>query len=206
MDQNTIGLNIVRLRKAKGLSQKELAEKLNYSDKVISKWERGESLPDIIAIEAMSKFFGISIDEFVRGDTCISEMTESVSQSNLTLLHIKKPSKLVLWLIVPVTILWLVTIFTDIYIFLASSFIYSLFLILYGFLISYNKWETEYNGHTITIVNKPTKAYLIIDGVIVDQDLSLLKTGIKLHGKLDDKHLNVYISSLFTVKCEAVII
>lgn len=69
MDQNAIGLNIVRLRKAKGLSQKELAEKLNYSDKVISKWERGESLPDIIAIEAMSKFFGISIDEFVRGDT-----------------------------------------------------------------------------------------------------------------------------------------
>ncbi len=91
-------------------------------------------------------------------------------------------------------------------IFLLVSFIYSLLFIGYGLLISYNEWETNIGGHDIKIVNQPTKAFLMIDGGLVDKDGALFKTGIKLHGSVDDKTINVYISSLFTIKCEIVII
>lgn len=57
-----IAENIVKYRKALGLTQSQLAEKLNYSDKAVSKWERGDSLPDIIVLKEMSLLFNISLD------------------------------------------------------------------------------------------------------------------------------------------------
>jgi len=206
MNHNVIGMNILNMRKMKGLSQKELAEQLNYSDKVISKWERGESLPDIIALESISKYFGITIDELVITDRSNDTTKKGDLQTDITLHHSKKPSKILRWSIVPITILWLATIFAGMTMFLLTSFIYSLLLIGYGLLISYNEWETNFGGHDIKIVNKPTKALLMIDGGLIDKDGALFHTGIKLHGKVDDKTINVYISSLFTVKCEVVII
>ena len=46
-----ISKNIIKYRKKMGLTQLELAEKLNYSDKTLSKWERGESMPDIVTLK-----------------------------------------------------------------------------------------------------------------------------------------------------------
>lgn len=57
-----IGNNISKLRKNYGLTQVEFAEKLNYSDKSVSKWERGESLPDIVVLKTIAKFFNVTID------------------------------------------------------------------------------------------------------------------------------------------------
>lgn len=57
-----IGGNIAALRKAAGLTQAELAEKLNYSDKAVSKWERGESVPDVVTLMQLAKLFGVSVD------------------------------------------------------------------------------------------------------------------------------------------------
>ena len=56
-----IAQNLIKLRKKNNLTQKELSIKLNYSDKVISKWERGESTPNVEALQALSKFYKISI-------------------------------------------------------------------------------------------------------------------------------------------------
>ena len=53
MDKDILSKNIIMYRKKNNLTQKQLADKLNYSDKVISKWERSESMPDIIAIDAL---------------------------------------------------------------------------------------------------------------------------------------------------------
>lgn len=50
------------LRKDYGMTQIELAEKLNYSDKAISKWERGESLPDVTVLKAIADIFGVTVD------------------------------------------------------------------------------------------------------------------------------------------------
>ena len=61
-----IGKNISILRKTKKLTQSELANKLNYSDKAISKWENGDSLPDVETIYEVANFFGVEIDYLVR--------------------------------------------------------------------------------------------------------------------------------------------
>lgn len=57
--------NIRRLRTDAGLTQLELAEKLNYSDKAISKWERAEALPDVAVLKEMADLFGVSLDELI---------------------------------------------------------------------------------------------------------------------------------------------
>ena len=60
--KNVIADNLINLRKSNKLTQLELAEKLNYSDKAISKWERGESLPDIIILKQLAEMYGVSVD------------------------------------------------------------------------------------------------------------------------------------------------
>ncbi len=54
--------NLIRLRTAAGMTQAELGEQLNYSDKSISKWERGEAIPDAMVLKRMSELFGVTVD------------------------------------------------------------------------------------------------------------------------------------------------
>ncbi len=63
-----IAKRLVQLRKQKGLSQEALAEKLNLSRQAISKWERGESSPDIENIIQLAKFYEVSFDELLSSD------------------------------------------------------------------------------------------------------------------------------------------
>ena len=57
-----IAKNLIELRKLSHLTQAELAEKLNYSDKAVSKWERGESLPDIETFKNIADLYGVTVD------------------------------------------------------------------------------------------------------------------------------------------------
>ncbi len=57
--------NLIHLRKLKNISQEELAEKLNVSRQTISKWETGESLPDIEKTKLLAELFNVSIDDLV---------------------------------------------------------------------------------------------------------------------------------------------
>lgn len=63
--KNLIGKNIAAYRKQAGLTQAGLAEKLNYSDKAVSKWERGESIPDVITLAQLAEQFEITVNELV---------------------------------------------------------------------------------------------------------------------------------------------
>ncbi len=62
----TVAKNISQLRQAKGMTQIELAEQLNYSDKAVSKWERGESMPDISVLVEIAGLFDVSLDYLVQ--------------------------------------------------------------------------------------------------------------------------------------------
>lgn len=73
MEKKTIGSFIAALRKANGLTQKELAEKLNVSDKAVSRWERDECYPDLTMIPALAEIFGVSCDELLNGGRINSE-------------------------------------------------------------------------------------------------------------------------------------
>ena len=57
-----IARNIVDLRRKNGMTQLELAEKLNYTDKAVSKWERGESIPDVAVLKTIADLFGVTVD------------------------------------------------------------------------------------------------------------------------------------------------
>jgi transcriptional regulator with XRE-family HTH domain len=60
-----IAENISALRTEKNMTQLELAEILSYTDKAVSKWERGESIPDVITLKAIADLFGVSLDYLV---------------------------------------------------------------------------------------------------------------------------------------------
>ena len=60
-----IAHNISELRREKGVTQAELAEHLNYTDKAVSKWERGESIPDVVVLKQIADFFSVSLDYLV---------------------------------------------------------------------------------------------------------------------------------------------
>ncbi|NLB49081.1 MAG: helix-turn-helix transcriptional regulator [Erysipelotrichia bacterium] len=62
--QELLANNLTHYRKASGLTQLELAQKFNYSDKSVSKWERGEGFPDIFVLKSLADFYGITIDDF----------------------------------------------------------------------------------------------------------------------------------------------
>ncbi|MCQ2487252.1 MAG: helix-turn-helix domain-containing protein [Clostridia bacterium] len=64
--KKVFAVNLNRYRKQAGLTQAELAEKLNYSDKTISKWERAESIPDVTVLTAVAAEFGISLDDLLK--------------------------------------------------------------------------------------------------------------------------------------------
>ena len=71
MEENTlllnkrIGRNITAYRKALGLTQAELAERINYSDKSVSKWESGGGAPDIYVLVQLAEIFGVTVNELV---------------------------------------------------------------------------------------------------------------------------------------------
>ena len=68
MEKKTMGGFLAALRKANGLTQKELAEKLNVSDKAVSRWERDECAPDLTLIPVLADLFGVTTDEILRGE------------------------------------------------------------------------------------------------------------------------------------------
>ena len=73
MDNEKFGNFIKELRKEKGLTQKELGEKLNITDKAISKWERGLSFPDISMLNSLASFFEIDVSELLNGEKGIKQ-------------------------------------------------------------------------------------------------------------------------------------
>ena len=74
--KNTVAENIAHYRKAAGLTQGALAAKINYTDKSVSKWERGDGLPDVFVLSEMADIFGITVNELI---SC--EKSESTAKS-----------------------------------------------------------------------------------------------------------------------------
>ncbi len=67
MEQNSIGVFINALRKSRGMTQKDLAERIGVSDKSVSRWERGDGLPDLSLIPVIAEIFEVTCDELLTG-------------------------------------------------------------------------------------------------------------------------------------------
>ena len=68
MERKTIGAFLSALRKANGMTQQEVADKLNVSNKTVSKWERDEGYPEIMMLPAIAELYSVSVDEILRGE------------------------------------------------------------------------------------------------------------------------------------------
>ena len=79
MTNKSIGNFLSELRKEKGLTQKEIADYLNVSDKTVSHWECDKYSPDISAIPILAEFFGVTCDELLRGERKAVETEETAS-------------------------------------------------------------------------------------------------------------------------------
>lgn len=70
--------NLVLYRKKAGMSQLELAEKLNYSNKNISKWEKGDTTPSVFVLNKIAKIYGVSVDAFLQEQTASLETVSDI--------------------------------------------------------------------------------------------------------------------------------
>lgn len=83
MTSKECGNFISELRKEKELTQKELAEKINVSDKAISRWETGKGYPDVTSLVSLSEYFDVSVNELLAGKRLTVENIKETTDENL---------------------------------------------------------------------------------------------------------------------------
>ena len=94
LEQEKIGKYIAEKRKGIGLTQKELAERVGLTDKAVSKWERGKSIPDHDVIARLCEVLNISVNEFLSGEDIVSEnYSEKAEENMISLIKDKKNSR-----------------------------------------------------------------------------------------------------------------
>lgn len=76
MEKKTIGSFLSAMRKANGMTQQEVADKLNVSNKTVSKWERDEGCPEIMMLPALAELYSVTVDEILRGERLVKESQE----------------------------------------------------------------------------------------------------------------------------------
>lgn len=99
-----IARNICELRTDNGLTQAKLAEALNYSDKAISKWERAESMPDIVVLKMLADYFGVSID-YIISDV---HSADQIKSKNVSVFRRRNRALITM---LSVTLVWLIATF-----------------------------------------------------------------------------------------------
>ena len=116
MDKERTGQLITELRKEKGLTQKQLADALNVTDKAVSKWERGLSFPDVSMLEPLSELLGVSIMEILAGERQTGDGTltreeaqdlinASVELGDEEIKHKKERSRLIIIILIVISML-----------------------------------------------------------------------------------------------------
>lgn len=87
MNNKSLGAMIAELRKEKGLTQLELANMMNVTDKAVSKWERDISCPDISSIPRLAEILGVSVDDLMRSNSHRKEKAENLEDKVMLILR-----------------------------------------------------------------------------------------------------------------------
>ena len=137
--ENIIAENIVKNRKRQKLTQAELSEKLNFSDKSVSKWEKGESLPDIVTLQKMCEIFNITLNDLTSKDAPVMAKQKSSKHLLITLL-----SSGLVWLVATTVFVFLL-LFTSLsktwLCFIYALPVMSIVLIVFSCLWTKNIWQ-----------------------------------------------------------------
>ncbi len=99
--KSIIAVNISELRRKNGITQLELAERLNYSDKAVSKWERGESCPDVATLKQIADLFSVTVDYLLQVEHTLEKAAhrEYTGKQKRNRLLITAISCVLVWLI-----------------------------------------------------------------------------------------------------------
>ena len=181
-----ISENLIALRKENKMTQSELAEKLSYSDKAISKWEHGETLPDIEVLSKIADMYGVTFDYLIhkgsRADKQEFVKKEYINKLFVSLLgvsfvwilasiifvYVNIISNTSVWTVfvwaVPISFLVLIIFnrflkYKNLTIYYISSFVWSLLVSLYLQMIQYNIW-------LIFILGIPVQISIILWGKV----------------------------------------
>ena len=127
--KSIVAKNITELRQSNHMTQLELAEKLNYSDKTISKWERAESSPDISVLVEIADLFGVSLDYLVKAEHPKKEISEDEGDFKYNRRAIAYVSESVGW-IVAIFAFIITTLILDRITFQYLYFVYALPIVL----------------------------------------------------------------------------
>lgn len=144
-----IANNITTLRKAKNLTQLEFANELNYSDKAISKWERAESIPDVIVLKQIADLFGVTVDYLLKehsADEKLIVIENKTSSNSLNKISLSLLSASPIWIIATI-IFTLISIFTGKYVWYV--FYISVPLTILMFIIFNTLWGNRRNNYII---------------------------------------------------------
>ena len=107
-----IGANIAERRKAAGMTQAGLAEKINYSDKAVSKWERGDSLPDVVMLKTIADLYGLRVDDLLTEDGVASALAEAAGREKKRDAYLMQKMLIAaMW----VTMVWVVAVVVFLY-------------------------------------------------------------------------------------------
>lgn len=151
--KKTIGKNIIELRKSSSMTQAELAEKINYSDKAVSKWECGDAVPDIAVLKGLADMFSVSVD-YLLEDVHESPVTSAADTS------VKKRNKCIITALSS-SLVWLIAtlVFTIINLCLVGNgfawlaFIYAVPVTAIVLLVFNSIWgRIKYNFIIITVL------------------------------------------------------
>ena len=108
-----IGINIASYRKRNGLTQAGLAERLNYSDKAVSKWERGESVPDVMTMVQLAEQFDITVNDLLIDPEALpgnpNNLEQAMTRVTEKTLKRKANKHIILWL--SSLLVWFVALF-----------------------------------------------------------------------------------------------
>ena len=142
MDLIKIGKYIAAKRKALGLTQKQLAEKLNMSDKSVSKWERGKGLPDPVYMLELCRLLDISVNELLTGEFIEETKYQQKAEDNLLIMakqEVKQTKKMFFYenvIGIGSTIIFIILIFMSVYFVENGGIKILLFIFAFLFLIT----------------------------------------------------------------------
>lgn len=171
MDQLKVGELLKALRKSKGKTQEEVASDLFVSQKTISRWENGESLPDIAIITDVASYYGITVDELLNGavnnreDRNINNNKKEKERTNLVKQHLFK--NLNIYLIISLSSFAVFLLASFIVLFTVNNFVIPIVLALFGlvaslvlFIIGYNDTNSKVDDYLESINLKSLKESL----------------------------------------------
>ena len=110
--RGALAANLAELRKEENLTQAEFAARLNYSDKAVSKWERGDSLPDVVMLKTIADLYGLRVDDLLTEDGVASALAEAAGREKKRDAYLMQKMLIAaMW----VTMVWVVAVVVFLY-------------------------------------------------------------------------------------------